>query len=127
MQLYTYEEDNPMPIVSIIVPKEDGSTCNDEEKSFEVEENGVIYDELEAQGHKLPHGCLSGSCGTCRVLVIEGQENLKEPSFIEKDTLHSICESYRKEKGEDFLKGKTIRLSCRARVIGDIKICPLKK
>lgn len=116
-----------MPIVSIAALKEDGSTCNDEEKSFEVEENGVIYDELESQGLKLPHGCLSGACGTCRILVLEGQENLKEPSFIEKDTLSSIYESYKKEKGEEFLKGKTIRLSCRARVVGDIKICPLKK
>lgn len=116
-----------MPIVSIATLKEDGSTCNDEEKSFKVEENGVIYDELEAQGLKLPHGCLSGSCGTCRILVIDGAENLKGPSFIEQDTLKSICDSYRKEKGEEFLKDKTIRLSCRARVLGDVKICPLKK
>ncbi|MDD0854417.1 2Fe-2S iron-sulfur cluster-binding protein [Halobacteriovorax sp. GB3] len=116
-----------MPNVSIVELDDDANICNDEEKCFKINENQVIYDELEMQGEKLPHGCLAGSCGTCRILVLEGAENLKEPSYIEKDTIEHIKESYKAERGEEFLEKGEIRLSCRARILGNVKFGCLKK
>lgn len=90
--------------------------------SFEVPENGIIFDSIDDQGHELPHGCLAGSCGACRVLVIEGAENLAKPSMIEENTIQSIIVNYKRIHGDEWLKGKTIRLACRARVLGDVII-----
>ena len=93
-----------------------------ENLEFEVKENGIIFDSLDDQGHELPHGCLAGSCGACRVLIVEGAENLSEPSMIEQNTIDSILVNYRRIHGDDWLKGKTIRLACRAKVLGDVTI-----
>ena len=65
-----------MPTVSI----------KDKNKSFGVEENSIVFDALETQNYELPHGCLAGSCGACRVVNSKGAENLKPPSEIEKNT-----------------------------------------
>lgn len=88
------------------------------ELSFEVKEEDIIYDALSDQNFELPHGCLSGSCGACRVEIIEGIENLKPASVIEQNTIDAI-------KGEH-PECKHIRLACRARVLGDIKIKIIK-
>ncbi|RLA67037.1 MAG: hypothetical protein DRQ88_04605 [Epsilonproteobacteria bacterium] len=100
---------------------------NNEVKLFEVHENELIWDELDRLGTKLPAGCLAGSCGTCRIEVLEGAQNLSPLSVVEKETVHHLEEQYKKIYGEDFLKGKTLRLSCRARVTGDISITPFKE
>ena len=55
-----------MPIVSI----------KDTTKAFEVKEGEVLYDALCDRGEQLPHGCLAGSCGACRIDVVEGIQNL---------------------------------------------------
>lgn len=86
-------------------------------QEFSVESNRAIYDELERQGLKLPHGCLAGSCGSCRIHVISGSENLTPMGAVEADTVAHIKGNY---------PGKTVRLSCRAKVLGDIEIIPLK-
>jgi len=100
---------------------------NDSASKYEVEEDEIIYHALERQGKKLPHGCLAGSCGSCRIIVIEGENNLKEPGYIESDTIRHLKETYNEKYGEDFLKNKTIRLSCRARIKkNDVLIKPLK-
>ena len=88
---------------------------------FQVNDEVILFDALDDQGEMLPHGCLSGSCGSCRIEIIEGSENLKEPSAIEQDTINSIKLSQRKALGESYDDSVDIRLSCRARVIGDIK------
>ncbi len=98
-----------MPIVSL-----EGS------KNFEVVENKVIYDALEEQGEDLPHGCLSGSCGACKIEVLEGYDNLSKPSAIEQNTITSIIED------NALSPDKKVRLSCRAKVLGDCKITPIK-
>lgn len=105
-----------MPIVSL----------SETSKKFEVNSGDVIYDALCDQGEKLPHGCLSGSCGACRIEVLAGAQNLQEAGFIEKDTLNAIIEEYTKEFGPEKTAGKTLRLSCRAKVLGDIVINPFK-
>lgn len=56
-------------------------------KVFEVNEGEILYDALYDRGEELPHGCLSGSCGACRVEVTQGAENLQEAGYIEKNTL----------------------------------------
>lgn len=104
-----------MPIVSIIENKD----------TFEIKEGEILFDGLENLGFCLPHGCLAGSCGACRVEIIEGAENLQAPSEIEENTIKAIRENYVRIHGPDALKGKVVRLSCRAKVLGDVKIRPL--
>jgi 2Fe-2S ferredoxin len=36
---------------------------------------------------EVPYSCRSASCGTCRVLVVEGMEGLSEPDDDEQDVL----------------------------------------
>jgi len=88
---------------------------------FKVEDEAVLFDALDDQGEMLPHGCLSGSCGSCRVEITEGAQNLKAPSPIEEDTIESIKTNLKRIHGKDYDDSKVIRLSCRARVLGDIK------
>jgi ferredoxin len=96
-----------MPIVSI----------KGADQTFDVNENEILYDSLSDRGFNLPHGCLSGSCGACRVEIITGQENLAPPGIIEQNTIDSLTAE---------LGAKNIRLSCRAKVLGDVEIQPLK-
>lgn len=91
---------------------------NEKEQKFEVESGKVLYDELERQGLILPHGCLAGSCGSCRIEIVEGAENLSNAGAVESDTIHHIKDNYP--------VNKIIRLSCRAKVNGDITISLLK-
>jgi ferredoxin len=105
-----------MPRVSI-----DGT-----EKVFEVKEGGILYDSLSDQGEDLPHGCLSGSCGACRIEVVSGKENLQVPGVIESNTLEALKEEFTEKRGKDFIEGKTIRLACRAKVNGEICFKPIK-
>jgi ferredoxin len=94
-------------------------------QTFEIASNAILYDALADQGLDLPHGCLAGSCGACRINVISGVENLSKPGAIEQNTIEAVCTEYREKIGEEFLLGKTIRLSCRAKVTGDVCITPL--
>jgi ferredoxin len=82
----------------------------------------IVYDGLDRQGHTLPHGCLSGSCGSCRVEVMEGNEFLSPAGAIECDTVEHLTSG----EPEKFA-GKTIRLTCRAKMAseGEVKIVPL--
>lgn len=91
---------------------------NEKELKFEVESGRLLYDELERQGFILPHGCLAGSCGSCRIEILKGAENLSNAGAVESDTIAHIKENYP--------VNKIIRLSCRAKVNGDITISVLK-
>jgi ferredoxin len=95
-------------------------------KSFEVNEGEILYDSLLDRGHQLPHGCLAGSCGACRIEVLEGEENLFPAGIIEQNTVEAIKSEYLSKNGSDSLNGKTIRLSCRAQVKGHVVINPFK-
>lgn len=86
-------------------------------REYKVNLSQILYDELERQGLQLPHGCLAGSCGSCRIHVVKGIENLSPMGVVETDTVTHIKDSY---------PGKTVRLSCRAKVLGDVEIIPLK-
>lgn len=105
-----------MPTVSI----------KDTTKNFEVKEGEILYDSLFDRGEELPHGCLSGSCGACRIEVVSGKENLQPPGVIEKNTIEALKDEFSKTKGADFVSKTEIRLSCRAKVLGDVCILPIK-
>lgn len=89
------------------------------DKSFEIENESILYNALSDQGFELPHGCLSGSCGACRLEILEGKENLKPATLIEQNTIDAI-------KGEH-PECETIRLGCRVRVLGDVTVKPIKQ
>lgn len=105
-----------MPIVSI----------HDTNKTFEVKEGEILYDSLCDRGETLPHGCLSGSCGACRVEVVLGTANLQPPGVIEQNTIDALKVEFQNTKGEDFVHKTEIRLSCRAKVLGDVSIRAIK-
>lgn len=93
----------------------------DTNQTFEVKEGEILYDSLTDRGATLPHGCLSGSCGACRIHVIEGAENLQSPGLIETNTIDAL----KAEFGPEFCKDKEIRLSCRAKVLGNLTFKPI--
>lgn len=101
-----------MPTVSVLF--------NNQEFKFECQEEDTLYNLCEKNGLKLPHGCLAGSCGSCKCEVIEGLDKLKKASVIESDTIASI------KKNNPQVANLNIRLSCRAKVLGDVTIKPLK-
>ena len=98
----------------------------DKPKEFQVDDGGILYDELEKQGTELPHGCLAGSCGSCKVEIIEGNENLSDMSAVEKDTIEHLTSTLTEKHGENYLSGKTLRLSCRSKVKGNVEFKTLK-
>lgn len=97
-------------------------SINETNKTFQIIEGEILYHALSEQGEELPHGCLSGSCGACKILIIEGKDNLSNPSVVEQDTIDSI----KKDLSMDITDNNEIRLSCRARVNGDISFKILK-
>lgn len=109
----------PTVLVKSLVPNE-----NDQLK--EVQTGKILFDELELQGLVLPHGCLAGSCGSCRIDVLDGAENLSPPGAVETDTVEAIKKNYCDSGRSHLVTNKDIRLSCRAKVLGDIKIAVLK-
>ena len=115
-----------MPTVSVIEIDVTGQEIPGTEKKFQIDKGSILFDALADQGLKLPHGCLAGSCGSCRILIIEGRENVATPGVIEENTIESLIEDYTSRKGADFVSQKVIRLSCRTKVLGDIKVAALK-
>ncbi len=97
-----------------------------EERIFDVKEGSILYDSLYDHGKELPHGCLSGSCGACRVEILSGNENLQVPGLIESNTIESLKDEFTQKRGKEFVEGKTIRLACRAKVNGDISFKIIK-
>ena len=74
-------------------------------KTVEIDSNEAslpLLDELEKKGVALAYGCRAGSCGVCRIKVVEGGSCFEERGFVEDDTW-ARC--------EDDL---TIRLACQA-------------
>jgi len=102
-------------------------SIQDTQQTVEIPSDAILYDALADIGVELPHGCLSGSCGACRIDVISGADKLAPPGVIEQNTIEAICDEYLKTHGPEFLQGKNIRLSCRAKVCGDITILPLAR
>jgi len=58
------------------------------------------------------YGCREGDCGTCLMKVVEGIENLTEPSVLEARIL------------KEHFAGQDTRLACQAQVLGDVAVRP---
>lgn len=58
------------------------------------------------------YGCREGDCGTCLMTVIEGMENLTEPSTLEARIL------------KEHFAGRDTRLACQAQVLGNVTVRP---
>ena len=101
-------------------------SISDSNKQFEVSQGDVLFDSLAEQGERLPHGCLSGSCGACRIEVLVGAENLHPASVVEQNTIDAVKLELERIHGPEAWANKNIRLSCRAKVLGDILIRPIK-
>jgi ferredoxin len=70
-----------------------------------VEENSQIRDACEELG--VPFGCRYGICGTCKIDIIEGEENLQELT----------------QEEIDMDRDKNHRLACQAKIKqGSVKI-----
>ena len=75
-------------------------------------EDGASFLEL-CQDNGAPHefGCTVGSCGTCRVVLTEGAQNVDPVTDDEKETVEMCTD-------ED------ARLGCQLTVNGDISVRP---
>lgn len=77
-------------------------------QSFEVEPGTTILIAAIRNGLQLRHDCTEAICGTDRVKIIAGQQNLSEKSENEELTLAMIQ------------AGSEDRLGCAARILGDV-------
>ena len=64
----------------------------------------------DAAGADITFGCRSGSCGTCRVRIIQGLEHASAPTAEERDFLSAM------DAPADH------RLACQVRVEGDLTV-----
>ncbi|MEX5729952.1 ferredoxin [Rhodovulum iodosum] len=72
-----------------------------------------IIEISEKIGSGITYGCREGECGTCITRIIEGQDNLSEPSALETRVL------------KDNLAGRNDRLACQCQVLGGtVKVKP---
>ena len=63
-------------------------------------------------GSEIIYGCREGDCGTCMMQVVEGWNNLTEPSVLEQKVL------------KENMAGRHVRLACQAQVLGDCVVKP---
>ncbi|MCB0390003.1 MAG: (2Fe-2S)-binding protein [Bdellovibrionales bacterium] len=78
---------------------------------IEVRKNSNLMKSLLVAGRPVASSCDGdGICSKCRVKVLEGSENLSPMSYFEKERLemNNIPEDY--------------RLSCQAKVLGDVTV-----
>jgi ferredoxin len=81
-----------------------------EDLEVEVDEGIALVDVAAEVDCDITFGCKSGSCGTCRVRVVSGMDNLSAASTEEKDFL------------DGFGAHPDERLGCQLKINGDCKI-----
>lgn len=96
-------------------------TLIDTNEVFEIPQDAILHDALDTLGYKLPHGCLAGSCGACRIETVN-PEGLHPAGAVEQNTIDALNDE-RVSKG---LPTLAIRLSCRAKVVSDVAIKLIK-
>ncbi|SMO49971.1 2Fe-2S iron-sulfur cluster-binding protein [Melghirimyces algeriensis] len=81
-----------------------------QEKSFQCDEGENLLYEATTRSIMIPFNCTSGRCGTCRVRILEGRENLSEMGDREALRL-----------GDEQIE-KGFRLACQLAVYGDVQV-----
>lgn len=61
-----------------------------EDMTAEVPDGASFIDIVDATGADVTFGCRNGTCGTCRVRIEEGAQNVSEKRREEDDFLTSI-------------------------------------
>lgn len=98
-----------------------------EKKTIEVPVGSNLRTEARRAGVQLYKGvhkyvnCVGfGLCGSCRVYVKQGQENLSPPGLVEKFTSQSGAnpEAFFAYVGHE----QEMRLACQCRISGDIEV-----
>ena len=110
-----------MTMPKVTMKNSDGTT-----KTLDIKQGEVLFDAFEDLGLELRHGCLSGSCGTCKINILENPAGLKEAGAIEQDTLDSIKETASQHLGKDQVASLNLRLACRAKVNSDFTFEPFE-
>lgn len=75
-----------------------------QEWSVEMPAGGALLDACDETGTPIRFSCRSGTCGTCRVRVLEGHDAMAPPAPDEMATLAALGAP------------SSIRLACRARL-----------
>jgi len=96
-------------------------TIVNEKKEIEVPQGANLRETLRAQGVEVYQGlskylnCFGhGTCGTCRLLVKKGMENLTPKGKMERFTLFRMLSAIGHED--------EMRLSCQCQVNGDVTV-----
>lgn len=76
----------------------------------EVPPGTSLMEVVDAAGADVTFGCRNGTCGTCRVRIVEGIENLSKPTPEERDFLSAL-----QAQADE-------RLGCQFRIQGDVCI-----
>jgi 2Fe-2S ferredoxin len=89
-----------VPVV-VIEPKRGGTAASVE---ADVPDGGALVDVCDELRAPVPFSCKSANCGTCRVEVLEGAEELAPPSKEEQELLAILRAPAQ------------VRLACRAQI-----------
>ena len=87
-------------------------TFDDIEQTVNVPAGTRVIEISEKIGAGIIYGCREGDCGTCMMHVVEGWNNLTEPSVLEEKVLRENMAS------------RHDRLACQAQILGDCKVKP---
>lgn len=90
-----------MPLVTFVTDK----------LTVDVPVGSKVPDIVDGHQATLPFGCRRGSCGTCRVIIEAGMENLNPKNQIEEE----LFENFTSVRDDE-------RLGCQLIVYGDVKI-----
>lgn len=81
------------------------------DKAFEADDQLSVLDLAIQESVDLDHSCEGmGTCGTCRVIVKKGLENLPEPNEVEQDI----------REARSFLPEE--RLACQTMCVADLDL-----
>jgi len=86
--------------------------------SLEAPDACALVDLIDASSAPVPFSCRSASCGTCRVVVLEGEAALEPPEDEELDVLDAFGQ-----------KPPKYRLACQARLrpgAGPLRLRPVR-
>lgn len=61
-----------------------------EDLDVEVPSGTRLIEVVDAAGADVTFGCRNGTCGTCRVRIVEGMESLSQPTPEERDFLKAL-------------------------------------